>query len=577
MAVKLGTLGQITRDFNDSMNAILGKVPENKPFGKPSVQSLFNADVGGSTSLQPEKFLGNSRNKNAVKYGFAAVNLDQLNAKSIAEEVYYLDIPPQHIEQKEIFANNITATRRGVVVESEGIVFRDIIIEGTTGIFPGERGDANVPRPPPTSKVFEQGPQGPRGITDKGQSLKAGVSTISGYQEFLMLRQFFYKYASDKIRESGNKFLIFINEKDNQTLIVEPMEFTMTRSSNSPMTYNYRIVLKGIGDLGAGISSRVVGRDPGDDPVGFLQKAANFSSNVSATIATFRAVLNTQLRLIRRVSQLANNTINGPLRQIEFATRDLKDGVTEVISLPEILVRNVTQSTLNARENLHQFADLLLGDDIFSPKPRPGEPISPLAAASRIEAAQRLESNRLLLERVENDARVPLPRSFLESSKKDLRELADGLSDFLGMSDPTYNQLVGRTSTIQTDPTKVVSNEEFITLGALISVSEIMNTALASNVAFQVDAEVEFDKIASLFETADTVDGQRIQVNRPQFVKEIEIERGDTLERIAQRELGSAEKWVDIVVLNRLKFPYIAESRKSGVKQVGDKLLVGTV
>ena len=48
------------------------------------------------------------------------------------------------IQQKEIFANNITATRKGVIVESEGVVFKDIIIKGTTGVFPHQRGSATI-------------------------------------------------------------------------------------------------------------------------------------------------------------------------------------------------------------------------------------------------------------------------------------------------------------------------------------------------------------------------------------------------------------------------------------------------
>ncbi len=53
-------------------------------------------------------------------------------------------------------------------------------------------------------------------------------------------------------------------------------------------------------------------------------------------------------------------------------------------------------------------------------------------------------------------------------------------------------------------------------------------------------------------------------------VRYADIEYGDTLQSIALRELGTAAQWVDLVILNGLRPPYIAEQAGLGVLAYGD-------
>lgn len=57
-------------------------------------------------------------------------------------------------------------------------------------------------------------------------------------------------------------------------------------------------------------------------------------------------------------------------------------------------------------------------------------------------------------------------------------------------------------------------------------------------------------------------------------VRYVEIRHGDDLRRIALRELGTAAKWLDLVVLNGLKPPYIGASASKGVLAYGDLIMV---
>jgi hypothetical protein len=576
MAIGIGNLGNIIEDFKGSLNAILGNSPGNVAAFKGSETQLFNSKVGGTIKLEREKWIGNAgTNKNKVKYGFATLTLDQVKGGGF-EEIYYLDIAPQSIQQKEVFATNIQATRKGVIVESEGVVFRDIIIAGTTGVFPGKRADANNPRP---NTDFTSPPLAPAGVNKDGRSNAANVDTISGYEEFIRLRQFFLSYAQRKVESDGNLFLVFINEKDNQSVIVEPLDFTMDRNSKSPMTYNYRIVLKGIGDLNA-----LFGRADGDAAkrggfLGFLEDVGNVSANIQATIQTGRAVFNQSIRLLTRISQAVDQTINGPLRQIQFATEDINEGLSTALSLPEILIRNTTSTILETRENIQNISNTVNGALGL----RGGFTAATGAGQSRVESASERASaaasfaqQRDTAEKIANDNRVPIPRSFIENSRADINNLNDNLADFLGMGDPAYNAVKGRIQTLQPDPLKVVSDDEFLVMGNLMAVKSALDTALATNIMFEPDAEVAFQQATAQFQIDGLSDDQQIKINKPAVVREIIIMQGDTLERIAQRELGDALRWLDIVVLNNLKAPYIASVRADGVKQYGDKLLIGS-
>lgn len=57
-------------------------------------------------------------------------------------------------------------------------------------------------------------------------------------------------------------------------------------------------------------------------------------------------------------------------------------------------------------------------------------------------------------------------------------------------------------------------------------------------------------------------------------VRYAEVAYGDDLRAIALRELGDASYWLDLIVLNGLRPPYIAASASSGVLAYGDQIAI---
>lgn len=570
MAINIGQFGNIVEDFEKSLNQIFGGA--TNPGRNKGGRDLFNPAYGGSVVLDESKWLGNTRGPK-VRYGFMVLDLSEIKSasgtkatpiSSFSREPYYLDIPPQSIKQKEVFATNITATRKGIIVESEGVVFKDIVIQGTTGVFPGPRGGSNAP----TSNLFSdpfRAPTSPAGVDpNTGRSRATGITTISGYEEFMRLRQYFLKYASEKVRRDGNLFLVFINEKDDQALIVEPLEFEMERNSKSPLTYQYRIVLKAIGNLntifeGTGSAGRASGF------LGVLEDVGNLSANVSASITQSRAVIAQSTRLLTRLSQSFEQTFVNPLRQVQFAMRDLSDGISTVLSLPEVIARNATSSTLDIAESTRQIGGSM---NEFSVSTATDQ-------ETRLAQTATFQQQQAIKDRLLTDNKVPTPRSALERVVAASRSLSDDLADFTNLGDPLYDTIKGRVATQTSSVIKTVSDDEFMLLGTLQELAAQLTLALASNGMFAADAEVAFERAQEQFESEDVPDNFKITIPKPNFVREVVIARNDILERIAQREYGDANRWVDLVVLNNLKPPYIDAAGGEGVLKPGDKILVG--
>lgn len=554
MAFGIGNLGQIVEDFKENLNQIFGGAGSTNVPKTQRVSDYFKPEFGGANKFDSKNWLGNTKavtsKAQKLRYGFAIVNASDINkGKLIFSEsdpfVYYLDIAPQQITQKENFATNISATRKGIIVESEGIVFKDITLRGTTGVFPGERGSYAGPQA--NLKDITAPPSEPAGVSDDGLSKKSNVKVVSGYQEFMMLRQFFLKYAHDKVSVNGDLFMIFINEKDNQALIVEPLDFTMDRNSKRPLEYSYTIVMKGIGSFNSLFTQLSA-----DDATDIFQKIGNVAANLSAGVQQVRAAINVTSNSLQKTFQAIDQTVNGPLRQIQFALQDLSEGISNTLSLPAILARNFTSTIAGIRENSSNIGTSLGFNNSEDSK----------------TAAATATQQSTVLDHIQNDSRVSMPREFVADTRDTLGSLNEDLADAFNLSDPLYNEIKGRTVTNTPGPLKVVSDEEFLLLGNMQSLSDGLNQVLSSNDAFQTQIEETYQETKAAFGPS------LVNITPPATVRQVRIKRNDTLERLCQRELGDAIRWPELVILNKLKPPYIDEAGGDSVKKPGDTLLV---
>lgn len=581
---QLGPFGKIVEDFSKSLNDIFGRA---NPGGSGKVALVDSAKY--LPGFDVTKWTGNNNRTGdqRLRYGFRKISLTQLNGAvtggSLAgAPTYYLDIPPQAISQKENFATNIQATRRGVIVESEGIVFKDIVIQGTTGVFPGKRdsfggSQANFPN-------ITQPPSRKGGVSDQG---KSGSSTVvSGYEEFLSLRAFFVQYSEEKVAARGDLFLVFINEKDQQALLVEPLEFVMERNSKAPMQYQYRIVLKCIGVLDSALESKV---KSAPTPDSLLNQIAAVSANTSAAIQQFRAAVGSTNQLIQSISQEIDKTFINPLRLVGAALKDVAEGRKSTLTSSAALRRNLNDSLLSIEEarydktidNLIQDAEVVSSvQQSTSAGFSASSGVVNQGVISQRGVTDNFTSNQLLsnaqtenfirssVTALEQSAQEPVPKAFVQNLRDQAKKLSDDIADAINLGNEDYDSIQNRTPTIIANPLKSATSEEYLLLGSTQKLIAALDQVLATNTLFEQDIQDDFEDRQVLLKNI-------VDFQAPATVREITIQQGDTLEKIALRSYGTVLRWPDLAVLNNLKYPYIADSRADGVKIPGDKLLIG--
>jgi hypothetical protein len=233
--------------------------------------------IPGFSGSEPYQTDNNNWYK-ALPYGFSFFNRDATSDSVENSEVLYLPILPSNIQTVTHYATNIVTTLYGVVEEHSEVRYYDITISGTTGFGPRFIGSSEDPNPvtnnnastgrsafssaslsdsfggflPEISNTISQVGDVISDITGEGNKSAAGLSPdLTGYAAFHKLYKFFLRYKVDAAGSSlaGGKRrkthpLRFLNYKDSIKYDCVPMAFTLERSAESPMLYNYNIKLR---------------------------------------------------------------------------------------------------------------------------------------------------------------------------------------------------------------------------------------------------------------------------------------------------------------------------------------------
>jgi hypothetical protein len=198
----------------------------------------------------------------------------------------WLPISPNNLTINTNFATNIITTLYGIVEEHSEVRYYDISIQGTTGIapkysatvsrFPAEDGEQKGSVGRINSEVNSGSGKKGEGLWGSGVGAEAvniaeqtanlardvflsaspkkpAILPIdTGYARFHRLYQFFLKYKKDASlqntkdsKKTRNRHpLEFLNYKDGNKYNCIPISFTMVRSVDNPMLYNYNIKLR---------------------------------------------------------------------------------------------------------------------------------------------------------------------------------------------------------------------------------------------------------------------------------------------------------------------------------------------
>jgi hypothetical protein len=219
-------------------------------------------------------------------YAFQAMVQEEGTVK---RKQFFLPISPQNLSITSHFATNVVATFGGTVEEHSKVRYFDITIQGTTGFAPKYYKSVDISSPNPEFV----GPPAPitSGATKGRMSYQSGeilgslggffAGTIgkvnqalnkaqdaiyaalgkakpfqpgvffdsSGYAAFHNLYTFLLEHkkfaASGLPMSKGQEVpLVFVNYKDNNQYSCAVQRFTLSRSADNPMLYNYVIQLR---------------------------------------------------------------------------------------------------------------------------------------------------------------------------------------------------------------------------------------------------------------------------------------------------------------------------------------------
>ncbi|CAK0758496.1 hypothetical protein CCP1ISM_830002 [Azospirillaceae bacterium] len=519
-----------------------------------NLKSYFKKDKGGS-KLYPRDIAPtliqevNSKNWNkSLAYSFF-VKAKNSGVPSKHFQEFKLQLNPQNITQDENFAINITPTQDAIISEHNGIVLRDLTISGTTGVNPN---------------------RGSTGSKADGRVITS-QSSRTGYEEFNHLRNYLRAYSTYKKNIKNNGMVLtFLNRKDGEELIVEPIRFSMKRSGNRGPLYDYNIQFKIIGSRNF--------KDPDKKDTGFFASLQETIGTINDTLAAGRAVLLRSSDLLRQVEREINNTIFEPLRQLELLIKTLGGLNSQLGDMGDGLVARFDNSlTLNILKQMTEKPELAASGIVF--------PVN-LIAASAVGGSTLLalrkdsflavdldESNltsELAKDFVADRQKIlALPKSFFEDLRATSQRVADNATEFFGLGDPSYNAYAERPQTFVPSPTKQTTTQELEILFAFSQIQQAINLLLAyGNEHFQSNLEQKFSDSETNF-------NDEISIPFPSSVNEVVIAPGQSVEDLATQYLDDFSRWPEIVQLNNLIPPFITDSStNSRIKAYGQRIMI---
>ncbi len=448
---------------------------------------------------------------------------------------FFLPINPSSFTQDENFSINITPTQRGIISEHNGVVFKDLNISGTFGQRP--------------------------------------TNTVSGYEYFNQFRNYLRSYSElKKDPTQKNAQLYFINRKDTEYLIVEPLKFSLERSASSPFLYNYKLLLKVLGMKKPSPAGGILGE--------IFNKIDNVITKVVDYIQQARFAVLTATQLLKNVKRDFVETVLEPIETAALAFKTLKGLTYTLLDLPNSVLVELSDRTTKAFLDEGKQSKKN-GDSIFAQIKFPVNTLQESQvnkykaldiltpeAKDTITVSQLTAKEKVFFDNAISQSLIK-PESFYFDLITNIEETRDNLSDKTGVGDSFYNTFEGRTP--EFSPSRSNRTPRADEIDAFVGL-ELAHRAIQ----YVLSAKELFgETLDQYINDVETRYDNNIVIPQPQSVDEILLQHGHNLETLAMEYLGDATRWIDIAILNRLKFPYISDDPTvSNVKRSGDKILI---
>lgn len=507
---------------------------------------------------------------------------------------FTLPISPQALELDMPFSITTSATLGGIVEEHNGAPFRMINFSGTTGVLPLKGAPDVVPGFNIAQSVFAGTVNAAATVTSDIQrssiisdaasnivpdtefnSPVSSINKTSGYYQWHQLRQLFEIYAQKKKTVDGRKLrLAFAMWKDESVYLVTPLSFKTSRDGGSPYEYRYNLALKAWARIKLDSSFEPdshapIGRDP------------NALAKMVAALQVARTAIEGTKNIIKAAVGDIENTLLTPLREIQLAAKGIAGIALTLADLPGNVITDSKEAVTSIRK---EFNDLKNVPDAIKSKIQSLSTVSNKASlgAGRIQTtASALEGahpvNKVFANPADNfdvfskidPAKIKLPlnvqRKITEEkqrvaklTRKDFEIRRDSIvsvmvdfAEAIGMGNATFNAIYSIKP--RTTSAKVATEEDLNILFNLNNIVTEVNKLCVSN-------KIDPDQTSAIEFIAGLARKSSISFTEPRSKFLVPFLSGHTLEEMALRYLGDANRWHEIAALNGLREPYIDET-----------------
>jgi hypothetical protein len=539
-------------------------------------------------SANENQIVARSSSSNSVEYSIR----DQLDSSKI--DVVFnnawiatLPITPQGLNITTIPAVTNTPALRGVVEEHNGVKYKMINLNCSTGIYPARSGKSNSIKASPPLATIAAGTLSSLGALKATlDSIKGGSSVASpasesidtsqtGYYHALYIDQFIEQYLIAKKHPSAKSWrLVFDIPKQNTSYYVTPGPFSLIQNAQKPMEWTWTIQLKAWKRIKINESRPKAPISIKND----YQKIVNLISSGRIAIQQFYSVV----RSVRSdVTGVANNLRQVMLlcKEIGGLALDLGDMSSYIIQPAESVIskelqditdlfndkatknkikslnslntqnENLSLSQVNSKAIGKQMKDLTESSPALNIFKEVDKNFSILKEIN-IDSIPLNQFQQLAIEK-EKEKASQLTSQDIKNIRFDLQNLYLDLSNKLGTNKSTVNKIYNRPSP-KSRPYPLSLDETPLLYGLFDAIQGI--DLLTST--REIDESRKLSPIKYIKEIASEYN-INIEDNPSKIL--VPVPFGLSIEQISQRYLKDDKRWIEIATLNSLRAPYIDE------------------
>jgi hypothetical protein len=420
----------------------------------------------------------------------------------------------------------------GKIIQSEGMITKDINISGSCGLYPGER---------------------------RTRLPDSGVG--SGFEAFKMLQNVFRRYCF--LRRFGDLTqglqLIYINRRSQESWVVMPKVFVSEDATEHNFNPSYNITLETLypyeGDDAKGLIERLLDSIPGWRQLdAVVQRLSETVDAVNAAAGQISAIVDSfGATILSRVVSLANSWADVKAGRLPNLSNFKRDSVKSIVY--DLRSTAAALEASGADELAHTVIKLerAVGGTLLLDEQYDSNPTSKAGSVTRSQNAQ-------VANYTDSQGRSVAPSDAIAAGNVTSRpdsSQAIGGSASAPASLPGSETALAEYKAAQGPETQTVTTIGGSTIEANTTFKIARSQAPdESAVAVppstaQISSQLNWDQ--SWDEALRNVD----PANADYRTGSINV--GDSIQSLTQRLIGDPARWVEIVLLNNLQYPYVAD------------------